>query len=284
MKETDRGISLEPMEASKEAIRRNVEIAMDWPYREIATTLYRWTDIFRERLLDPVAIPGRGRMPDIVLSFERMNIRTMATYTLNRNAQGLLNEITFNTKHVDAPLWETLETLLHEMVHLWQQNFGEHPLKPGRVYHNREFVDKCNQLGLHPQLGSGAHSKPADRLFALLMREHGIDEPSYDQIRPEGRGNWWDRRGKERKGRSTLAKWTCGCQNVRVGTKEFHACCLKCGNVFARVDNETKNEQAHPASAAGHQATSSGGTQAEGGSAHLLYDGSPRPGENAARL
>jgi hypothetical protein len=41
--------------------------------------------------------------------------------------------------------------------------------------------------------------------------------------------------GQERKGTSTLSKWSCGCQNVRVGTKEFHAQCLKCGNVFVKA-------------------------------------------------
>ena len=183
------------MEASKEAIRRNVEIAMDWPYRKMATTLYRWADIFRERLLDPVAIPGRGRMPDIVLSFEPMNYRALAGYTLQRNAQGLLNEIAFNSKRLDRPLWEHLETLLHEMVHLWQQNFGQHPIR--RAYHNREFVDKCQELGLHSQIGSGAHWKPADGLFALLMKEHGIEEPKYTEVPPEEkRKNWWDLRKK----------------------------------------------------------------------------------------
>ena len=29
--------------------------------------------------------------------------------------------------------WAQMETLLHEQVHLWQQNFGEDPIKPGRT-------------------------------------------------------------------------------------------------------------------------------------------------------
>ena len=34
------------------------------------------------------------------------------------------------------------------------------------------------------------------------------------------------------KGKSKLKKWTCGCQNVRVGTADFHAKCTRCGNDF----------------------------------------------------
>jgi hypothetical protein len=43
--------------------------------------------------------------------------------------------------------WAQLETLLHEQVHLWQQNFGNDPVNPGKPYHNKEFVEKCEHLG-----------------------------------------------------------------------------------------------------------------------------------------
>ncbi len=73
--------------------------------------------------------------------------------------------------------WAQLETLLHEQVHLWQQNFGKDPVKPGRVYHNKEFVEKCESMGLHPKIGEGYHLKLADGPFAILMRELGIAPP-----------------------------------------------------------------------------------------------------------
>ena len=268
----ERGVSLEPMHNSKQEIRKNAEIAVDWEYREIATILYRWADIFRERLLDPIALPGRDRMPDPVLSFEPMDHRVYAAYTLHRNAQGLLDEITMNTKHLNRPLWEILETLLHEQVHLWQQNFGKHPVR--RNYHNREFVEKCEQLGLHPRIGSGVHWKPADGPFALLMKEHGIERPQQVEVPPEEkRRNWWDMGKKERRGRSTLSKWTCGCQNVRVGTKEFYAVCLKCGNVFVKVEGKAKHEQIHAAPSTDNQSHLPGGLQQETGKSGVVYDG-----------
>ena len=45
----------------------------------------------------------------------------------------------------------------------------------------------------------------------------------------------------EPKGRSTLSKWTCGCQNIRVGTKEFYGQCTKeeCGHTFVKADGLT---------------------------------------------
>ncbi len=214
-----------------EVIRRHVETAEDWEWREIAVTLYQWTDRFNDRFF-------ARQMPEAVLSFERMDIRILAAYTLKRNPQGLLYEITFNTPHLERPLWETLETLMHEYLHLWQQNYGQHPVE--RNYHNQEFVARCEAIGLHPAIGLGVHLRPADGLFAEFLKAYGIPEPpplAEPKLSPKGRPlDWWaNPEGRER-GRSTLSKWTCGCQNVRVGTRDFQACCLKCGNVFHRVE------------------------------------------------
>ena len=82
----------------------------------------------------------------------------------------------------------------------------------------------------------GCHLAVGDGAFAQLMRELGIERPE-DVPRADGQNIDWfkilvDLMGKSRKGRSSLTKWSCGCQNVRVGTREFHATCDKCGNKF----------------------------------------------------
>ena len=215
-----------------EAIRRHVETARDWEWRDIASALYQWTDRLNDRFFE-------RQMPDALLSFERMDVRVLAAYTLDRNPQGLLYEITFNTHHLQRPMWETLETLMHEYVHLWQQNLGEHPVE--RNYHNREFVARCEELGLHPAIGSGVHLRPADGLFAEFLKAYAVKEPPVgSEIILDGKGkplDWWTRDGgRERRGSSTLTKWSCGCQNVRVGTKEFYASCTRCGHAFGKVE------------------------------------------------
>ena len=236
-------------------IRQHAEEASDWAYREQAAFLYRWAVVFKDRLLDPVLLTDRRRMPDPVISFEKMNVKVLAAYTLVRNPQGLLCEITFNAAHFEDRQWSfgqwgELETLLHEQVHLWQQNFGEHPVRPGRAYHNREFVDKCESLGLYPLLGVGCHIKPADGIFELLMREHGIEREQWQEEEGAKPLDWWNA-GKERRGSSTLSKWSCGCQNVRVGTKDFYAVCTKCGNEFIKVENRAPQEAGQASSATG---------------------------------
>jgi len=235
----DKKIQLIEVPNPQPEVRKNAEKARDWEYSEEAAYLYRMANLFKDRLLDPILFTDRQRLPDPIISFKNLrNKNTLATYTLVRNPQGLLYEITMNTEHyVDAIVegkntkqwelgkWAELETLLHEQVHLWQQNFGKHPVQPGRAYHNKEFVEKCEHLGLHPKLGAGYHIKPADGVFALLMKEIGIEPPDISKRTMGFDMNWFywylDTEGK-RKGKSTLHKWTCPVcgLNARIGIKD----------------------------------------------------------------
>lgn len=208
----------------KPAIKRNAETARDWEYREEAEYLYGMAVLFKDRFLDPILHTDRGRLPDPVISFDDLrNQKTLAAYTLHRNPQGLLDEITFNTTHYQDEdskkvwawgRWAQLETLLHEQVHLWQENFGEHKHKPGRVAHDKEFVAKCESLGLHPMPVKGCHTQVADGVFAKLMEELAIerpkDVPTIDWRKTGGYPIKWDWfRPKPESGRSTLHKWEC---------------------------------------------------------------------------
>ena len=254
------GVLIEPHNPQPE-VRKNAEGARDWQYAEQAAFLYRWSSILRDELLDPVLVSSRQRLPDPVIGFDPMRIETLAAYTLVRNPQGLLYEITFNVVHMrdedGHQVWEygqygQLETLLHEMIHLWQQNFGQHPIKLGKVTHNAEFVRKCEYFGLHPRLGSGAHAHIADGLFEECMRRHGISKPDTSQL-PDGNLEDWFKwflkflEGGERKGRSTLALYECPCgQKVRVGKKTWPgAVCKACGGEYqqARVEQVLYEEQ-----------------------------------------
>jgi hypothetical protein len=203
----------------KPEVRKNAENARDWEYHEEAEYLYGMATLFKDRFLDSVLLTDRHRLPDPVISFsDKRNRKVLASYTLHRNPQGLLDEITFNTVHYknegDKKIWvfgrwAQLETLLHEQVHLWQQNFGQDPVKPGKVYHNKEFVDKCESLGLYPLPIVGSHYAVADGVFAGLMGELGIQRPD-DVPRDDekhGKRDWF--RPSPEKGKSTLHKWVC---------------------------------------------------------------------------
>ena len=59
-----------------------------------------------------------------------------------------VHEISINPSYLsERTAQQTASTLVHEMVHLWQQEHG----KPGRRnYHNREWAEKMEAVGLVP--------------------------------------------------------------------------------------------------------------------------------------
>ena len=50
---------------SKEAVRKNGELAHDWQWQEMASILYTWTDRSRNRLLDPIALLSQLKVSSV---------------------------------------------------------------------------------------------------------------------------------------------------------------------------------------------------------------------------
>src|SRR5271166_3343592 len=101
-------------------------------------------DYFNKRLFD-------GQLPNCILNFSRHNQNRTRGYfspeRWHRDGQ-TTHEINLSPRILttDEPI-RSLSTLVHEMVHLWQHTCG-HPPKNG--YHNREWADKMESLGLIP--------------------------------------------------------------------------------------------------------------------------------------
>jgi predicted SprT family Zn-dependent metalloprotease len=72
-----------------------------------------------------------------------------------RRTEIALNPVTFRER-TDR---EIASTLAHEMVHLWQEQFG----KPSRNgYHNKQFANKMEEIGLKPSdTGKPGENGPA---------------------------------------------------------------------------------------------------------------------------
>jgi hypothetical protein len=58
-----------------------------------------------------------------------------------------IHEISLNPDRLDRKEIEWHSTLVHEMVHLWQNDFGD-PSRKG--YHNKQWADKMQEIGLIP--------------------------------------------------------------------------------------------------------------------------------------
>lgn len=91
-----------------------------------------------------------GALPPCLLTLQREK-RTYGYFSAKRfgnRAGQTTDEIAFNPEYFAVlPVVEVLQTVAHEMTHLWQSHFG----KPGRArYHNAEWADKMEAIGLMP--------------------------------------------------------------------------------------------------------------------------------------
>ncbi|MDN7664090.1 SprT-like domain-containing protein [Burkholderia cenocepacia] len=92
-----------------------------------------------------------GELPACLITFQRER-RSYGYFSNERffdpTSGEVTDEIAMNCRYfATVPLVEILQTLVHEMVHLWQFRCGT-PSRKG--YHNREFADKMKAVGLMP--------------------------------------------------------------------------------------------------------------------------------------
>lgn len=113
-----------------------------------------------------------GELPHALITLQRKG-RSYGFFSSRRmtRADGkTCDEIALNPRHFkERSDLETLSTLLHEMVHLWQTYFG----KPGRGnYHNREWAEKMKHVGLYPsQTGEPGGKETGEPMTHYILED-----------------------------------------------------------------------------------------------------------------
>lgn len=128
-------------------------------------------DAFNAALFD-------GRLPPCLLTLQREK-RTYGYFSANRFGNRLgqtTDEIALNPEYFAVvPIIETLQTVTHEMAHLWQAHFG----KPGRArYHNAEWADKMESIGLMPS----STGLPGGRRVGDAMADYVIPSGRFAEV------------------------------------------------------------------------------------------------------
>jgi predicted SprT family Zn-dependent metalloprotease len=147
-------------------------------------------DFFNQRLFN-------GALPGCMLTLQREK-RSVGYFSANRfgNTEGkTVDEIALNPEwFAVTPIVETLQTIAHEMAHQWQAHFG----KPARGrYHNTEWADKMESIGLQPfgpdgkRIGDAIGDKPirGGRFLEAvdeLVSKQGFGLTWYDRVTPIG--------------------------------------------------------------------------------------------------
>ena len=103
-----------------------------------------------------------------------------------------------------------LSTLVHEMVHVWQETHGT---RPRRSYHDREWARKMKEIGLQPSTTGEPGGKETGQSVTHYILPGGRFADAYTELAASGfRINWQSVpfNGVERK-RKTASKtrYTC---------------------------------------------------------------------------
>jgi len=159
-----------------------------------------------------------------VFSFEINRRKSLGHLPVEGKSHGKdINIYRINPLH---DLWRVLLIVLHLMVHTWQ---NQHNRSGKSWFHNKEFRRKmaecgieCNQNGCCTGIGDP---------FVFLLKKHGVIFGSKQHLKKIIR----TKNGCKPNGNSNLKKWSCGCQNARVGKPEFHASCDICSNKFVLI-------------------------------------------------
>jgi predicted SprT family Zn-dependent metalloprotease len=135
-----------------------------------------------------------GTLPDCLLTLQREK-DTYGYFSRNRfisSAGEKIDEIALNPSYFAVqPLVEILQTIAHEMVHLWQAHFG----KPGRVrYHNGEFAAKMEAIGLMPSsTGQPGGRRTGDRVADYAIAGGRFLQACETLVTEDFRISWLDR-------------------------------------------------------------------------------------------
>lgn len=195
-----------------------------WDGQEMLVGLHTWAARF--------IVEFKLDISDITLCVDRLGTGRYGHFRRGHNGFGLRGEIAINTRYLSGQrqVWQVLGTLLHELLHAWQETHGT----PGtRNHHNAEIQAKALELGLNIDK-RGATGFAANSPFKELLRKFGVSVPDHEVPIPKERP----------RGDSKMKKWSCGCTTVRVAIADFRARCLKlgCGNEFQRDGPPAKPE------------------------------------------
>ena len=127
----------------------------------------------RESLLESILI---NQNKIFVTSRSKNLIKELQSYTWMKDREGnTTHEININPVYMAmATDLNICQTLVHEMVHLWQYEFG----KPSRAgYHNKEWAAKMEVVGLMPS----DTGKPGGKKTGQQMDDYPIEKGKFEK-------------------------------------------------------------------------------------------------------
>lgn len=164
-------------------------------------------DYLNEHLFDnallPCLITLKRDRPGFLGHYHSMVVR-------NRTDRKATDEISLNiASFPNRTDTEILSTLAHEMVHLWQEHYGDAPRK---AYHDKQFARKMKEIGLYPSnTGAPGGKETGQRMTHYIVEGHLFDTSVKELIASGYKINWQMEleQPEEKEKKKSKVKYTC---------------------------------------------------------------------------
>ncbi len=187
-----------------------------------------------------------GKLPFAVLTLQRKakSRGYFAPYRFaNRGDAAIAHEVALNPdsfcERTDA---EILSTLVHEMVHLWQQELG----KPSGSHHNKEWAAKMKSLGLHPSHNGLPGGKETGQRVTHYIVPGGAFEAAYAALEVTGFVLNWQSPALPADAKAKLSsktKYTCeGCNQNAWAKPGAQLACYSCYEDDGEINRMVHNQ------------------------------------------
>jgi SprT-like family len=164
-------------------------------------------DFMNRRLFD-------GTLPDVLVTLQR-KARSRGYFAAERFAgrrdASKVHEMALNPDAFEGRTdREIVSTQVHEMVHLWQEEYGT---PPRRAYHDREWAAKMKAIGLQPSTTGEPGGKETGQNMTHYIIKGGRFDKAFDELAAKGFALQWqsspfDTAGRA-KARASKTKFTC---------------------------------------------------------------------------
>lgn len=157
------------------------------PTAEFYEMLQEIYHIFNKELFD-------NELPNCLITVQRKK-KVMGYFSANRwvdDKENKVHELALNpTYFTSCNFIEVFQTMVHEMCHLWQHEYG----KPSRrSYHNKEWANKMESLGLIPSSTGREGGKKVGQSMSDYPERGGLFESVCIKLFKEGLSvKWFDR-------------------------------------------------------------------------------------------
>lgn len=193
-----------------------------------------------------------GNLPGCLITLTN-KARAMGYFAPNRygkldpecqTAEPEIDEIALNPAYfIGHPAQEAMQTLVHEMCHLWQQRCGT---PPRRGYHDKEWAAEMRRVGLMPSSTGKPGGKQTGQNIADYAIEGGLFLVAFGEFMDSHETELYADLGRqlqvetEQEKPKSKVKFTCPkCQQNAWGKPDLN---ILCGDCECRMESEDSDE------------------------------------------